>query len=287
MTGNDALSLEAITVVLGGRTVLSNVSISFAPHQVTAVLGPNGAGKSTLLTCLGGLMSPTAGDVLLSGRSLKTIPDRERARRIGILPQAPEVAWPVDVETLVGLGRIPYGGALGGGLGSEDRAIIARVLEQTSTAAFAQRIATTLSGGERSRVLMARALAGQPEWLLADEPLTGLDPGHQFDACDLLRAIADEGRGVVVTLHDLSLAARLADRVVVLAEGRVVADGPPREALTEALLTDVYGVDARVEDGADGLSVTLLGRSSRLGKSAGLGKSSGLGRPSARSGELD
>lgn len=260
MTARDPLTASALGMTLGGRAVLSDISLAFQPGQVTAVIGPNGAGKSTLLACLSGLLAPTTGTVGLGERDLKTLPDRERARRIGILPQSPEIAWAVDVETLVGLGRLPYRGGLGGGQGAEDRAVIAWAMEQTATTAFARRIATTLSGGERGRVLMARALAGQPEWLLADEPLTGLDPGHQFDACDLLRRIADEGRGVIVTLHDLTLAARLADRVVVLADGRVSADGPPDVALTEALLAEVYGVEARVDRDLGGLSISLLGR---------------------------
>ena len=260
MTDKDQIATRALGMTLGGRAVLSDISLAFQPGQVTAVIGPNGAGKSTLLACLAGLLQPTTGAVHLGAPDLKTLPDRERARRIGILPQSPEIAWAVDVETLVGLGRLPYRGGFGGGQGAEDRAVIAWAMEQTATSAFADRIATTLSGGERGRVLMARALAGQPEWLLADEPLTGLDPGHQFDACDLLRRIADEGRGVIVTLHDLTLAARLADRVVVLDGGRVAADGTPRDALTEALLSRVYGVEARVAQDPGGLTISLLGR---------------------------
>ena len=259
-TAPQTLSAEGLCVAFGERQILADVSLRFQPGEVTAVVGPNGAGKSTLMACLAGLQTPTTGVVRIGETAPSALPDRARARRIGILPQSQEIAWAVDVETLVGLGRLPYRGALAGGPGSEDRAIVARVMAQTATTPFAQRIATTLSGGERGRVLMARALAGEPEWLLADEPLTGLDPGHQFDACDLLRQIANEGRGVVVTLHDLGLAARLADRIVVLAEGRVRADGPPHEALTEALLAEVYGVVAKVSDGDYGLSVTLLGR---------------------------
>jgi iron complex transport system ATP-binding protein len=261
MTAPDRLQTEGLGVTLGGRRVLNDITLTFEPGQVTAVIGPNGAGKSTLLACLAGLAAPSAGVVRLGARDLNTVPDRERARRIGILPQSPEIAWAVDAETLVGLGRLPWRGMLAGGLGGEDRAIVAAAMAETATTPFAHRIATTLSGGERGRVLMARALAGQPEWLLADEPLTGLDPGHQFDACDILRRTAGEGRGVVVTLHDLTLAARVADRVIVLAAGRIAADGSPAEALTEPLLADVYGIRSRIDQTADGPSITLLGRS--------------------------
>ena len=133
-------------------------------------------------------------------------------------------------------------------------------MAETGVAAFARRIALTLSGGERARVLMARVLAGRPDWLLADEPLAGLDPGHQFDACDLLRRMAGEGRGVMITLHDLTLAARVADRVVVLCEGRIVGDGPAEAVLTAPLLASVYGVEAAIDQGPNGLRVELLGR---------------------------
>jgi len=254
------LKAEGLKVSFNGRNVLNGVSITFRPGQVTAVIGPNGAGKSTLMDCLGGLRRPDAGAISLGDRSIASLPDRERARRLGVLPQAPEIAWAVDVETLVGLGRLPYLGPLAGGLGSGDWTAIERAMVQTEVTQFRHRIATSLSGGERGRALLARALAGEPEWLLADEPMTGLDPGHQFDTCDLFRQVAVEGRGVVVTLHDLGLAARLADRVVVLSGGGVVADGTPHEALTVDLLARVYGVEARIVEGADGFSLSLLGR---------------------------
>ena len=177
---------------------------------------------------------------------------------MGFLPQTPEIAWSVDVETLVGLGRTPFVGALG--LGAADREAVARALAATDMTGMSQRVVTTLSGGERARALIARALAGEPDWLLADEPMTGLDPGHQLDAADLFRKMAADGRGVVVTLHDLSLAARVADKIVVLAGGRVLADGRPAEALTPQVLAEAYGIEARVVAGAGGPVVEIVGR---------------------------
>jgi iron complex transport system ATP-binding protein len=241
------LAAEGVGVRLGGRWVLEDVSVAFAPGQVTAVLGPNGAGKSTLLACLAGLRRPDTGGARLGGAEVLSLPARARARRIGFLPQTPEVAWAVNVRTLVALGRTPFTGARG--LAAADEAAVDRALATAGVAEFAQRDVTTLSGGERARVLIARALAGEPEWLLADEPLTGLDPGHQLDAADLLRGLAAEGRGVIVTLHDLPLAARIADRVLVIAERRIFADGPPAEALSPDVLARAYGVRARVTDG--------------------------------------
>ena len=259
------LSAVGVSVVLGGRTVVDAVSLDLRPGEVTAIIGPNGAGKSTLLTALAGLRKPQAGAIALGDKALAELPDRICAQRIGYLPQIPEIAWAVDVETLVGLGRSPWRGAFSGDLGSEDRAIVARAMAATDLGRFAHRNALTLSGGERARALMARALAGEPEWLLADEPLTGLDPGHQFDACALLRRIADEGRGVAITLHDLALAGRFADRVVVLAGGRIVTDATPAEALTAGLLAEVYGVDATVTQDGAGLAIAMHGRTPDAG----------------------
>jgi iron complex transport system ATP-binding protein len=253
------LEARGLKVRLGDKTVLDGVGAAFAPGQVTAVLGPNGAGKSTLLACLAGLRTPDGGEVALDGAPIATLSPRRRAQRIGFIAQTPEIAWAVEAAILVGLGRIPYIGARG--LSREDAAIIARAMAGAGVTALADRDVSTLSGGERARVLIARALAGEPEWLLADEPLAGLDPGHQLDAADLFRRLAHEqGRGVIVTLHDLSLAARMADRILVLAEGEVLADGPAEAALTPAVLARAYGVEARFVRGEAGPSVEIVGR---------------------------
>lgn len=253
------LSAESLSVRLGDKAVLSEISAAFAPGLVTAVVGPNGAGKSTLLDCLAALRRPDAGRATLDGRSVRALPSRERARRIAYLPQNAEIAWAVDGRTFIGLGRTPYVGAWG--LTAEDRAAVDRAMAVTGVERFADRVVSTLSGGERARVLIARALAGDPQWLLADEPLAGLDPGHVLDACDLFRRLADdEGRGVIVTLHDLDAAMRVADRVIVLAGGRVLADGAPAEALSPEVLKAAYGVEARTLEGTRGPVLEMVGR---------------------------
>lgn len=258
----DALSVKDLTVRLGDRAVLSNLSITLEPGRVTCIVGPNGAGKSTLMRCLAGLRRPERGEVRLGAASLSTLTARRRAQRIGFLPQTPEVAWPIEAETLVSLGRIPL--ASGGGCGEDGREAVARAMALTRVQAFAHRTVDTLSGGERGRVLIARALAGEPEWLLADEPLTGLDPGHQFDSCELFRDLAHgQGRSVVVTLHDLPMALRIADRVIVLAEGKVLADGAPEQALAPDVLRTAYGIEARLMDGPGGATLELIGRHGR------------------------
>jgi len=253
------LAARNLKVRLGRKTVLDGVSAAFVPGQVTAVLGPNGAGKSTLLACLAGLRVPDAGEAVLDDAPLSTVSPRRRAQRIGFIAQTPEIAWAVEAAILVGLGRIPFIGARGHS--QEDAVIIARAMDQAQATDLAERDVSTLSGGERARVLIARALAGEPEWLLADEPLAGLDPGHQLDAGDLFRRLAHEqGCGVVVTLHDLSLAARMADRILVLADGRVLADGPAEVALAPEVLAEAYGIEARFAHAASGPSVEILGR---------------------------
>ncbi len=252
------LKAAGLRLGLNGRAILGGVDVSFARGEVSAVIGPTGAGKSTLLACLAGLRRPDDGTVDLDDADIRRLSPRARARRMGFLPQTPEIAWSVDVETLVGLGRTPFVGALG--LGAADREAVARALAATDMTGMSQRVVTTLSGGERARALIARALAGEPDWLLADEPMTGLDPGHQLDAADLFRKMAADGRGVVVTLHDLSLAARVADKIVVLAGGRVLADGRPAEALTPQVLAEAYGIEARVVAGAGGPVVEIVGR---------------------------
>ena len=254
----NTLVAQAVSLTLGGCAILTDVGVAFRPGEVTAIVGPNGAGKSSLLTCLAGLRRPTVGAVRLAGADLVALAPRERARRLGYLPQTAEIAWAVDVETLVGLGRIPHDG--GRGLGAEDRDAVARALAATEMTAMARRDVTTLSGGERARALIARLLAGEPTWLLAYEPLAGLDPGHQLDALALLREFATADRGVILTLHDLGLAARIADRVIVLAAGAVIADGGAREALSPDVLARAYGVEARWTEGKEGPMIELVGR---------------------------
>jgi iron complex transport system ATP-binding protein len=247
-----------ITVRLGGRAVVDELFAQLHPGEVTVVAGPNGGGKSTWLNCLAGLRKPDGGEVRLDAIPVLRLKPPERAQRIAVLPQTPEIAWDVEVETLVGLGRLPFEG--GFGPGAEDRAATMAALSATGLAEFAHRRAQSLSGGERARALIARAIAGRPQWLLADEPLDGLDPAHAIDALMLLRRIAAQGVGVVVTLHDLNVAARLADRILLLKAGRLAADGAPKAALTAESLAEVYGVRAAVSEGEAGLRIEAIGR---------------------------
>lgn len=237
------LAAEQLNLSLGGRAILRGVSATFRPGEVTALLGPNGAGKSTLLACLAGLRQADAGQVLVNGQPRAALSRRELGRRIGLLPQVADVHWDVDVATLVALGRYPHRARWGET--AADRAAVVGAMAATDVTQFADRPVSALSGGERARVLLARVLAGEPEWLLADEPLANLDPAHQHDALECLRAVAGAGAGVVVVLHDLNHALRIADRVVLMADGAVVAQGDADAVLTPDRIRATYGV--RVE----------------------------------------
>ncbi|WP_338244164.1 ABC transporter ATP-binding protein [Aurantiacibacter hainanensis] len=216
---------------------LAGVTSALQPGAITAICGPNGAGKSTLLSVLAGLLDADEGEVLLDAEPLAGVPSRERAKAIGYLPQLGEVAWDVSVANLAALGRLPH----------RDRGkfAVASALAATAMSDFAARPVSTLSGGEKARALLARVLAGEPRWILADEPLAALDLAHQLSLLKVLRAQADAGAGVVLVLHDLALAMNHADRVLVLNEGRLKADSAPEEALSLGIIRDVWGVEAR------------------------------------------
>jgi iron complex transport system ATP-binding protein len=257
-----ALAVDALTLSRGGRRVLDAISARFLPGQVTAVLGPNGAGKSTLLACLAGLRRADSGDVLIDGQPRAAFSHRDLARRIGLLPQVADVHWDIDVATLVGLGRYPHRARWGAT--AADRAAVDAAMAATDVTQFAGRPVSALSGGERARALFARVLAGEPDWLLADEPLANLDPAHQHDALDCLRAAATRGAGVVVVLHDLNHALRVADQVLLLADGRIVAQGDSGSVLTPAIVRETYGVTVERFVAADATPVLVTtGRAGR------------------------
>jgi len=231
------LSAQNLAIMRGKRLILSDITASIRPGEVTAICGPNGAGKSTLLMALAGLIAPQSGQVMLGARPLAALHPRARARAIGYLPQGGEAAWDLPVASLAALGRLPHA--------DPGEAAVARALAACDLAHLAQRPLSTLSGGERARALLARVLAGEPRWLLADEPLAALDLAHQLALLQTLRTVADAGAGVAIVLHDLGHAMNHADRVVVLQGGHLVADGPPREALAEAMIERVWGVNGR------------------------------------------
>lgn len=245
------LSVSGVSLSRGGRTILSDANAAFAPGKVTALLGPNGAGKTTLLRMAAGLIAADTGAVMLDGADVRTMERRARARAIGYLPQSARVAWDVTVAELAALGRLPHAGPFAA-LSATDEAAAAHAITSCDLDALAARAVGTLSGGERARAMLARVLAGAPRWILADEPLASLDPAHQKAVLDLLRSAAMSGAGVVIVLHELAHAAFVADDAVLMASGRIVAQGVAADVLTRERLRDVYGLNFTVDRGPHG-----------------------------------
>ncbi len=254
------ITIEQLDVTLGHHRVLDKVDTAFASGTLTGIIGPNGAGKSTLARAMLALV-PASGTVRIDGEDVAAMPRGQLARRIAYVPQGQTLHWPLSVERLVGLGRLPHLAPMSR-IGDADTAAIERAMARADVLHLRHRVATELSGGERARALFARALAVEAPALLVDEPLASLDPGHQIDAMVLLRAEAADGALVIAVLHDLTLAARYCDRLLLIDQGRVIADGTAAAVLTAERLRAVYGIDARVESGGDWPTITTLGRAS-------------------------
>jgi iron complex transport system ATP-binding protein len=236
------LAADSLRAGHGATDILDGVSLHAAAGEVVGLIGPNGAGKSTLLAVLAGLLPARDGLLSLAGQSLATLEPRARARTLAYLPQAPDCHWPLAVEQVVALGRLPHRSPWSG-TSAADRAAVAAAMERLEVTPFAPRLFTQLSGGEKMRVLLARAICGAPRVLLADEPVDGLDPAHQLEVMELLRELAADGCAVIVVLHDLALAGRFCDRLVLLQSGRVLATGTAREVLTDENCARAYGIE--------------------------------------------
>jgi iron complex transport system ATP-binding protein len=249
------LRAEGATVRLGGRAVLKEFSTVIGPGEFVAVVGPNGAGKSTALKLMAGLIAPETGGVTLDGAPIAGIAAKERAKRLAYLPQDRTVHWPLAAERVVALGRLPHR-SFAAGESARDRECVAAAMARMDVAQFADRSVTTLSGGERARVLVARALAQEADILIADEPAAGLDPAHVLALFHEFARLSRDGHGVLTALHDLSLAVRFATRVILLREGVCLADGQPAQVLSKQNVARAFGVDAIVTE-IDGIPVVL------------------------------
>ncbi|MFD7551148.1 ABC transporter ATP-binding protein [Streptomyces sp. NPDC059816] len=238
-----ALDIEDVTVAVGGRALVTGVSLQVAPGEVVGLAGPNGAGKSTLLRTVYRTLRPTSGRVLLDGEDVWRLPGKRLARQLAAVLQESAGDFELTVYDVVAMGRTPHKRAFAGD-DADDRAVIASALARLDVDALAQAPFNRLSGGEKQRVLIARALAQQAGTMVLDEPTNHLDLRHQLDVLRLVRQL---GVTTVVALHDLNLAAAFCDRLCVLAAGRVVALGPPAEVLTRELLSEVYRVEAEVD----------------------------------------
>lgn len=249
------VTLETVTVQLGRRAVVRDLTATLTPGSLIGVIGPNGAGKSTLARALLGLVPTKHGKVLLDGTPVTQMPRRDVARAIAYLPQGQTLHWPLTVERLVALGRLPHLTPMSR-ITHEDRDIIDDALVRADVQHLRGRSAMELSGGERARVLLARALAVGAPGLIADEPLASLDPGHQIDVMELLLREAAGGALVVTVLHDLTMAARYCDRLLLLRDGELLADGNPLDVLSVDRLRAVYGINTLVSH-AEGLPIIV------------------------------
>jgi iron complex transport system ATP-binding protein len=246
-----ALAAHGLVWRTGGRTLVEDASFALEPGTLTMLIGPNGAGKTTLLRLALGLVAPDAGKALIGGEDARSLSSAERARRAAYLPQVRPLVWPQPVRDIVALGRFAFGAAPGR-LGPDDAAAVARAIAACGLEGLEDRAADTLSGGELSRVHLARALAAEAPVLVADEPVAALDPLYQHEALRIFLAAARAGAAVLIVIHDLTLAARYADRLLWMREGRIVADGTPAETLTRARLEEVFGIAAKVTPGPEG-----------------------------------
>jgi len=234
-----------LAVDLGRRHALTGIDLTIPSGRLTVMVGPNGAGKTTLMRTLAGLLQPARGQVTVAGQPVSHMSAGERARTIAYLPQGGTVAWPLPVAEVIALGRLPHG-EKPESLPTEGREAVAAAIRAAGLNGFEDRPATELSGGERARVLLARALATQAPVLLADEPVAALDPRHQLIVLEVLKSEARAGRTVVAIMHDLTLAARFADEIILLNQGLVAASGAPGTVLTEAGLAAHFGIQAHV-----------------------------------------
>ena len=239
------LAMEQATARLGGRTVLDGADLRVGTGELVALVGPNGAGKSSLIRAFAGLLPLSEGVARLGGDEVAVLPPRERAARAAYLPQERRIAWNLPAVEVAALGAPFLSGA-------EALSVARAALEEVEVGHLADRGVAEMSGGERARVLLARALTAPSRALLADEPIAGLDPVAQLMVMERLRARADAGQAVLVSLHDLPLGARYADRVAVMDHGRIAADAPPLEALTPEVLQGVFGLAGRWVEGPDG-----------------------------------
>jgi iron complex transport system ATP-binding protein len=240
------LEIERLALGYGDRDVIKELDLVVPPGEVTAIVGPNACGKSTLLRSMTRLLAPRAGQVLLDGKAVHSMPAKQLARRLGLLPQSPIAPEGITVGDLVGRGRHPHQRALARWSRADDEAVTA-ALKATETIDLVDRAVDELSGGQRQRVWIAMALAQQTEILLLDEPTTFLDVSHQIEVLDLLTDLnRSKGTTIVMVLHDLNLAARYADHLIALVDGRVEFAGDPGDVLTEESVRAVFGLDSRV-----------------------------------------
>ena len=252
------LIANKVTYEINGTSVIKNITVSLEPGELVVILGPNGAGKTSLLRTLVGLTKINSGTVELDDISCHEMLPEKRALLISYLPQSRPLIWHNRVIDIVSLGRFAYGANLSR-LGPIDAAAVEDALSTCNLKKLAKRNALTLSGGELARVHFARALASKTPLLLADEPIAKLDPLHQIQVANLLRQYVDQGGGAMIVLHELSIAARIADRLIWMKNGEIFTEGKPAETLTSEIMREIYEVNAHIAKDNHGIDIRFKG----------------------------
>jgi iron complex transport system ATP-binding protein len=245
-----------VSVQAGGSMIVQDASLSIEPGELVAILGANGAGKTSLLRALMGITAVSGGKAQLNGLDCFGLAPSERAKLVSYLPQRRPLAWPLRVRDVIALGRFAHGAALGR-LAPADEAAVEEAIESCKLSELRNRSTDNLSGGELARVHFARAIAGKAPLLVADEPVAELDPRHQILVADLIRTFVNNGGGALVILHEVALAARIADRLVWMKDGQIVAEGTPQETLNARTMEEVYGVRAHVSSDTRGFDIRI------------------------------
>jgi len=252
------LVANKVCVQAGDASIVEDASLSLEPGELVAILGANGAGKTSLLRTLLGITGTSSGTAELNGEDCYRMSPSDRAKIVSYLPQRRPLAWPYRVRDVVALGRFAHGAALGR-LSAVDDAAVKNAIEACSLGKLQNRSTDNLSGGELARVHFARALAARAPLMIADEPVAELDPRHQILVADLIRRFVNDGGGALVVLHEVALAARIADRLIWMKDGRIVAEGSPQETLSSGTMADVYGVRAHVGNDEHGFDIRVEG----------------------------
>jgi iron complex transport system ATP-binding protein len=251
------LSLSNIGVSITGKVILESINLELNSGELVVLLGANGAGKSSLLRSALGLAQVSTGESLIDEQLVTTLSSANRAKKVAYLPQKRPLAWPIKVFDVVSLGRYAYGVNLGR-LKNDDLEFVEAAITSCGLEQLRNRRVDTLSGGEAARVHVARAFAANAALLLADEPTAALDPKHQLDVMQLIRRYVDMGGGALVVGHEASLAARFADRLVWMREGKIVEDGTVKETMTAAMMANIYGVSAQISEVAGHTNVSII-----------------------------